>query len=90
MKGEKRTVNLCRVRLQPSRLLAYQDIAMAHAVTVTKLIETVMDVLIADVQRNEVGVAFDALCVKHGALDLDAVYAGYVDDLKRKRKGKKS
>lgn len=87
--GETRTVNLCGVRLRPSRLLAYQDVARANAVTVTTLLEMAMDVLIAKVKRNEVGVIFDALYEERAALDLDAVYAGYVKELK-KRKGKKS
>lgn len=88
-KDEKRTANLCGVRVKPSRKLAYVDIARAHAITVTKLIETVMDVFLADVQESEVGVAYDSLCSEHAALDIDKIYAGYVEELKRKRRGKK-
>lgn len=83
--GEKRTMNLCGVRVKPSRLAAYRDMAIAHAVTVATIVEMVMAVFVADVQRNEVGVAFDALYRRYHSLDLDAVFASYVT----KRKGKK-
>lgn len=86
--GEKRSVNLCAVRTRPSRVAAYKDVARANGVTLTKLVEMVMDVFVAKVQSNEVFVAFDALSEEYVLLDLDAVFAEYVKQTKRK--GKKS